>query len=72
MSRIAHDPALRSLPVVVLTTSAEDRDIGRMYDERCSSYIVKSLDFELFSRTIGQLAAYWFGCVVLPPRDGRG
>ena len=68
MQQIAADPALRSLPVVVLTTSSEQTDVKRMYDLRCSSYIAKSVDLDEFSRAVVKLTQYWFGLVALPAR----
>lgn len=54
------------LPVVVLTTSANDKDIQDMYALRCSTYIVKPLDFEEFQRIIQVIADYWFTVATLP------
>lgn len=62
---VKHDE-LRKLPVVVLTTSDDARDILSMYDLRCSSYIVKPISFEQFQRVIDNLGQYWFSLVVLP------
>jgi two-component system response regulator len=69
MEAIAHDAALRGIVVVVLTTSAERLEVQRMYQLGCHSYMVKPVDFGVFSAAIGQLASYWFGLVVLesPP-----
>lgn len=66
MSEIAGDPALRQLPVVILTTSADEQEILAMYDLRCSSYIVKPVNFVQFQRVISILKDYWFTVVVLP------
>jgi len=66
LSEIVKDPALRHLPVVVLTTSFEAADIRRMYGLRCSSYITKPVDFDRFVKAIGQLAGYWLTVVVIP------
>ena len=68
MAEIAKDEALRNLPVVVLTTSAESLDVSRMYGLRCSSYLTKPVDFESFTAAIRDLGNYWFNLVVLPQR----
>jgi CheY-like chemotaxis protein len=68
LAEICKDEELRKLAVVVLTTSKSERDILEMYDLRCSSYIVKPVDFSQFQRVIQQLSDYWFTVVVLPPR----
>lgn len=70
LDAIVKDDALRHLPVIVLTTSAEALDIERMYGMRCSSYIAKPLDFESFTKAVAQLAGYWLNLVVVPHRDG--
>ncbi len=67
---IQRDPALRRLPVVVLTSSGYDRDVRELYQLRCSSYITKPLRFAEFQRTIQCLMEYWFTVVALPERSG--
>jgi chemotaxis family two-component system response regulator Rcp1 len=66
MAEISKDPDLCHLPVVILTTSAEDSEILKMYRLRCSSYIVKPVSFESFVPAIQALANYWFTVVILP------
>lgn len=66
MAELAHDPLLCQLPVVVLTTSANQADIAQMYALRCSTYIVKPLDFEEFQRIIQIIGEYWFTVAALP------
>jgi two-component system response regulator len=69
LAEINADASLRHIPVVVLTTSAAERDISDMYQLRCSSYIVKPVDFEQFQRVIGDFGNYWFTVVVLPVKS---
>jgi two-component system, chemotaxis family, response regulator Rcp1 len=66
LEQIVADPELCRLPVIVLTTSEGEQDILRMYRLRCSSYIVKPVDFADFMRVINGLNDYWFSTVVLP------
>lgn len=61
------DERLRHLPIVVLTTSDAEKDVLMSYRLRCSSYIVKPVDFDNFAKVIQSLADYWFTLVVLPP-----
>ena len=49
----------RHVPVVVLTTSAEDRDIKRSYELGASSYIVKPVEFEKFRDVVERIDLYW-------------
>lgn len=66
LAEIGNDDALCHLPVVILTTSSAEKEILNMYRLRCSSYIVKPVDFEQFLRVIGLISDYWFTVVVLP------
>lgn len=53
---------LRRIPVVVLTTSREERDIQAAYDLGVNSYIVKPVDFDKFMDVVQQIELYW--CVI--------
>lgn len=66
LAELVKDEALNHIPVVILTTSAEEQDILRMYKLRCSSYIVKPIDFDQFLRVIRGIGDYWLTIVVLP------
>jgi len=66
MREIAQDPAICHLPVIALTTSADERDVLDLYRLRCSSYIVKPVDFTNFTAVIREMTNYWFSLVVLP------
>jgi len=72
LAEISSDETLRHLPVVILTTSAEDKEILKMYKLRCSSYIIKPVDFEEFVRVIRAFADYWLTVVVLPSAPELG
>ena len=49
----------RTIPVVVLTTSAEDKDIKAAYELGANSYIVKPVDFDKFMEVAAQIELYW-------------
>jgi CheY-like chemotaxis protein len=49
----------RSLPVVVLTSSSEDRDLVESYQLGANSYVRKPVEFDEFTRAIGELGLYW-------------
>jgi len=66
LAELVADPTLRHLPVVILTTSAEEQEVLRMYQLRCSSYIVKPVDFNEFLRVIRLIGEYWFTVATLP------
>ena len=59
----------RHIPVVVLTTSSHEADVLKSYKLRCSSYIVKPVDFDQFAEVIREVTEYWFTIVVLPKLD---
>lgn len=59
LRQIKADPRTQMIPVVVLTSSAEDRDVIESYQLGVNSYIVKPVDFEQFNQVIQQLGFYW-------------
>lgn len=66
MEAINADEDLRSLTVVVLSTSDDLIDVERMYQLRCNSFLTKPVDFAQFADLVRKLAGYWFELVVLP------
>jgi two-component system, chemotaxis family, response regulator Rcp1 len=66
LAEMIKDDHLKGLPVVILTTSEQEQEILKMYNMRCSSYIVKPVDFEQFLKVVRGIAEYWFTIVVLP------
>ena len=59
LAAIKADPRLRSIPVVVLTTSDAEVDRARAYDLHANSYLVKPVDFERFRQMADELSLYW-------------
>lgn len=59
LRRIKGDEHLRTVPVVMLTSSAEDRDLIESYQLGVNSYIVKPVDFANFVETVSQAGLYW-------------
>ena len=59
LQRIRDDPRTRNLPVVILSTSREERDVVESYRLYANSYIVKPVDFEQFTETVRVLGMYW-------------
>lgn len=59
LRRIKADPKLKSIPAVMLTTSAGKEEIARSYNYGANSYIVKPVDFEQFVNVIKNLKRYW-------------
>lgn len=67
LRRIRNDPRTRRLPVVVLTSSRQERDRDQVYDLGANSYICKPVDFEKFTEAIGHLGMYWVLLNEQPP-----
>ncbi len=59
LKRLKSDPVTCSIPVVMLTSSAEDPDIGESYKLGVNSYMVKPVEFEQFNEAVRQLGFYW-------------
>jgi two-component system response regulator len=59
LERIRKDPRTSNLPVVLLTSSNQERDIARGYALRANSYIVKPVDFVQFADAVKSLGMYW-------------
>jgi two-component system response regulator len=59
LGRIKGDPSTRMIPVVVMTSSREERDLVESYRLGVNSYIVKPVDFQQFSESVRQVGLYW-------------
>ena len=59
LRRIRGDPRTRSIPVVAMTSSREERDIAETYKLGINSYIVKPVDFDHFGKIVEELGYYW-------------
>jgi CheY-like chemotaxis protein len=66
LSEIKADERLRQIPVIVLTTSADERDIRSCYRDGANSYIQKPVDMKVFLESIQRLVDYWYHIVLLP------
>jgi two-component system, response regulator len=69
LTRVKADERLRQVPVVVLTTSRDERDVHACYRAGANSYIQKPVDLSGFQRALRTLREYWFDVVVLPVPD---
>lgn len=59
LQQVKADPRTRKMPVVVLSSSTQDKDILRTYDLGVNSYVSKPVQFEEFARVVTQLGLYW-------------
>jgi len=66
LREIKNDPELRKIPVVVLTTSKAETDIGQIYELGANSFISKPVTFDSLVNVMRVLGSYWFSIVELP------
>jgi two-component system, response regulator len=59
LKKVKSDPRTKSIPVVVMTSSREERDLVTSYDLGVNSYLQKPVDFDQFRETVKQLGLYW-------------
>jgi two-component system response regulator len=67
LKRIKNDPRTCGIPVVMLTSSGEERDVLKTYEVGANSYIIKPVDFEQFTDAIRDIGKYWL--VINHPSD---
>ena len=67
LALVKADELLRTIPVVVLTTSKTEMDIAQAYKHHANCYISKPVDFQAFAEVISSIKGFWFNVVTLPP-----
>ncbi len=67
LEEIKSDPELKRIPVVILTTSDDERDILASYDLHANCYITKPVDLSRFITIVKSIETFWFSIVKLPP-----
>jgi len=71
LAEMKADPELRSIPVVVLTSSQAERDVAQSYALGANCYVAKPVDLRAFQRIVRGLEEFWFTVVKLPPATER-
>ena len=69
LQEMKSEEGLRSIPVVVLTTSEAHRDIIESYNLQANCYITKPVDFEQFRKVVASIEQFWFTLVKLPTKS---
>ena len=69
LQEIKNDADLKRIPVVVLTTSIDEKDVNACYDEGANTYIQKPVDLDGFFKAVKRLKEYWFEISILPRKD---
>ena len=63
---VKQDPGLKKIPIVILTTSSDERDVIQCYELGASTYIQKPVDFDGLIAAVSRIKDYWFGLALLP------
>ena len=71
LAEIKADDALKTIPVIVLSTSTDARDISGSYSAGASSYMRKPVDMDGFAAAMQSMKQWWFDVVILPGTGGR-
>lgn len=66
LREIKSDPAIRRIPVIILTTSSAEQDILSTYDLHANCYITKPVDLNQFMKIIQSIESFWLSIVELP------
>jgi CheY-like chemotaxis protein len=66
LAEVKADPNLRSIPIVVLTTSGLEEDVSRCYDHYANVYVTKPVDFEHFTQVVKQIDDFFLSVAELP------
>ena len=69
LEELKKDPKLKTIPVIVLTTSSDDKDINKCYQAGANSYINKPVDLQGFFAAIQRLKNFWFEVALLPKQE---
>lgn len=68
LAEIKKDPDLKRIPVVILTTSDDEKDVLKAYNLHVNAYIKKPVDLEQFMRIVEAVEEFWLSVVKLPPK----
>ena len=66
LAEVKADPALKRIPVVILTTSRAEEDVLRAYDLHANCYVTKPVDLAQFMKIVSQIDEFWVKVVTLP------
>lgn len=69
LMEIKADERLRTIPVLILTTSADERDVMGAYNDHANCYITKPVDLDQFLRAIQSIESFWLSVVRLPAKE---
>jgi CheY-like chemotaxis protein len=70
LAEVKQDPDLRRIPVIIMTSSDDERDVACAYDGHANCYVLKPSNQEQFAQTVKKIERFWHS-VALPGRNGR-
>ncbi len=68
LSEIKTDPLLKTIPVLILSTSSAETDVRACYESHANCFLTKPVSIDEFGHLAGLLRDFWFGVVLLPPK----
>lgn len=66
LRQVKTTPLTQTIPIIMLTSSADGKDIDQSYRDYCSGYICKPVDIDSFMNIAGKVETFWFNLVTLP------
>jgi CheY-like chemotaxis protein len=69
LKTIKSDPKLKRIPVIMMTSSKEERDLIESYENGSNAYVIKPIDFDQFTDSVKQLGLFWAVVNEPPPQD---
>ena len=72
LKTVKHDPDLKRIPIIILSSSSADRDVTGCYDDHANGYITKPISSETYDDIVSKVENYWFGLMQLPPDELPG
>ncbi|MCA1829219.1 MAG: response regulator [Myxococcales bacterium] len=70
LQELKKDPSLKTIPVVVITTSSAEEDVVRSYALQAACYVTKPVDLKQFLHVVQSISDFWLEIVRLPPKGG--
>ena len=67
--KIKEDAVLKKIPVVIFSSSKNNKDVAKTYENHANCYVNKPIDFEQFKEIIGHINNFWFEIVLLPNKE---
>ncbi len=67
LAEVKSDPNLKTIPIVILTTSSAEHDVLKAYELNANCYVTKPVDFDQFMKVVQTIDEFWLSIVRLPP-----